>query len=148
MSDTAEYNAEALLIALIALQLPTLNTAGGIVHFDISTQTSAATIDRITVKAEEKTVLVAGLQEGYPKVWQCTVTATVTLATNSPSTLDDYMLAIGAAVSGSAPAAVVTQCQTLFPSGGGIFRDMEGGEHEGGDNERTRSRAYQFIFNA
>lgn len=146
MSDTAEYNCEVLLMALLAAQ--SALAAAQIVHFDNAAQASATSINRITVKAEEKTVLVPGLQEGFPKVWQCQVTATVSLAANSPTTLDDYMLAIGAATSGTPPSAVVTQAATLFPSGGPIIRDMEGGEHEGGDNERTRSRAFNFIFNA
>lgn len=150
MSNTAEYNCETLEIALLAAQsgLSALNTAGGIVHFDKATQTSAATIDRIVVESSPREIAIMGLQEGVPKVYNVNVKVTVEMATNDVAAMDAYILAVEAANTGTPPAGVVTSAAALFPSGGPEVYSTSDGERSAQENERIRSKTFRFVFNA
>jgi hypothetical protein len=118
-----EHNCESVIITLLQAQsaLSALNTASGIVHFDTQAQTSATSIDRITVKASPREPELIG-PRGEPVMYAVNVEVAVILATNNVTTLETYIDAIQAATTGqvaSISAANPTVITTVRPHGFG-----------------------------
>lgn len=152
MSDTKDqYNCESIAIAQLALQsdLSTINTAGGIVHFDKDTQTSGGSIDRIVVEAGPRMPYAYGTDMSTVLLFSCDVKVTVFLAQNSSATLNTYIAAIQAAFTGSTPASIVTLKNSLFGSTRGYrYFYTEDGERQDTKNERQASQTWKAIFDA
>lgn len=147
---TDQYNCERIMIAILALQtdLATINTAGGIVHFDKSTQTSAATIDRIVVEGMPRTVAVYGKNQATPVIYNVMVKVTIMLAQNDPALLDTYLAAVQAANTGSCPASIVTLATSLFGARGFDMFNTDEGERTAETNQRTASMTWGCRFGA
>lgn len=148
---TDQFNCERIMIAILALQadLVALNAAGGIVHEDAATETSAGTIDRIVVTGAPRTVFSYGKNMATPVMFSVILTVTIHLASNSPTTLDTYLAAIQAAnAAGAAPAGIVTLATSLFGARGFDMFNVESGERSNGENERTASIQWECRFGA
>lgn len=120
---TAEYNAESLIITLLQAQnaLATINASSGIVHGDVATQTLATSLDRIVVKAAPREVEVMN-PSGAPMVFAIDVEVTVYLATNNVTTLETYLDAVAASITGQVltiSVASPTVITTVRPHGFG-----------------------------
>jgi hypothetical protein len=107
---------------------------------------ASAANDRVVVKAGPRQIELPGRVPGSVEFWKIPVTVTAHLVTRTSgtATIDTYAHAIEAANNTSAPAAALTIANAQFPNGL-IVEETSDGQWDNEDNQRMRSKTFNFI---
>lgn len=139
MSNTAEYNLETIIVALLDTNAALTQQ---LVHKD---DDDGAEKDRIVVAVEPKMPAIKAYRETEkPPVWMATARITIHQATRDVAALETYANAVDATLQASTPdASIVTLATGLFPVGPVTISQSEEGSRHAEDVEvRLRERVY------